>query len=186
MKKIVLASKSPRRQELMSLLPFEFTVDTGDTNEVMRSYLSPSDNAKNLARQKAKERAEFHPDAIIIGCDTIVACGEEIFGKPKDERDAAIMLKKLSAKDHYVYTGVCILDGRQEISFVEATKVKFRRLTDEEIFNYVKSGEPMDKAGAYGIQGKAAIFISGIEGDYYSVVGLPVCRLTEELTKLMK
>lgn len=186
MKNIVLASKSPRRQELMHLVPYSFTVDEGDTNEVMRSYLSPAENAKNLARQKAKERAPFHPDEIVIGCDTIVALGNDIFGKPKDEIDAAIMLKKLSTKEHFVYTGVCILDGRQEISFVEATKVRMRRLTDEEIVAYVKSGEPMDKAGAYGIQGNAAKFISGIEGDFYSVVGLPVCRITEELMKLDK
>lgn len=186
MKNIVLASKSPRRQELMKLIPYKFTVDEGETNEVMRSYLSPAENAKNLARQKAKERAAFHPDEIVIGCDTIVALGDTIFGKPKDEIDAAIMLKKLSGKEHFVYTGVCILDGRQEISFVEGTKVRMRRLTDEEIVAYAKSGEPLDKAGAYGIQGKAAIFISGIEGDYYSVVGLPVCRITDELMKLDK
>lgn len=184
MKNIVLASKSPRRQELMKLVPYPFTVDESDTNEVMRSYLSPADNAKNLARQKARERAPFHPDEIVIGCDTIVALGDDIFGKPKDEIDAAIMLKKLSGKEHFVYTGVCILDGRQEICFAEATKVKMRRLTDIEIVDYAKSGEPLDKAGAYAIQGRAAIFISGIEGDYYNVVGLPVCKLTEELSKL--
>lgn len=186
MKNIVLASKSPRRQELMKKVPYEFTVDESQTSEVMRSYLSPSDNAKNLARQKARERAPFHPDEIVIGCDTVVALDDEIFGKPKDEMDAAIMLKKLSGKDHYVYTGVCILDGRTEVCFVEATKVKVRRLSDIEIVEYAKSGEPLDKAGAYAIQGNAAKFISGIEGDYYNVVGLPICRLTEELQKLDK
>lgn len=186
MKNIILASKSPRRQELMELIPYAFTVDESQTNEIMRTYLSPADNAKNLARQKAREIAPRHPDEIVIGCDTIVSLGNEIFGKPKDEIDAAIMLKKLSAKEHFVYTGVCILDGRQEICFVEATKVRMRRLSDLEIVSYAKSGEPLDKAGAYAIQGKAAIFISGIEGDYYNVVGLPVCRLTEELQKLDK
>lgn len=184
MKNIILASQSPRRKELMALLPYGFEIDPSKSDEVIDESLSPQQNVMRLARQKAAERAPFHRDELVIGCDTVVAVGEEILGKPKDRQDALRMLSLLSGKTHSVFTGVCIADGKEENCFFEETKVTMTEISEEEAAAYVESGEPFDKAGAYAIQGLASIFISKIEGDYFNVVGLPVCRLYGEIKKI--
>lgn len=199
--KIVLASGSPRRKELMELAGFEFEIWPSTKEEVI-SETKPSMVCGELSKQKALDVAasiktynENHPDIttdqdiLVIGADTIVALENEILGKPKDEADAVRMLQMLSGKTHSVFTGVTFVfmskDGRAgEYSFTEETKVSFFELTNEEIRSYVESGDPLDKAGAYGIQTGAATFVRGIEGDFYNVMGLPIARLVHELRAL--
>ena len=201
MSRIILASGSPRRKELLEQIGMEFEVCPARGEEVITSSI-PSEVVKELSRQKAEEVAggvlaynEAHPDLVtpgdilVIGADTVVASGEEILGKPADEADAARMLGMLSGSTHSVYTGVTFVflaeDGRTgEYSFYEKTDVTFYPMSEQEIRWYIATGEPMDKAGAYGIQGKCAVFIEGIHGDYYNVVGLPVARLVYELKRL--
>ena len=170
---IVLASASPRRRELMNMLMFSsFTVCPAAGPEKMPEHASPEDAVKALASQKAEEVASrCDPDALIIAADTVVVCDGRILGKPRDEEDAFRMLHLLSGRTHEVYTGLCLKDKDSCVTEAERTAVRFRMLSDSE------TGEPMDKAGAYGIQGKAALFVEAIEGDYYNVVGLPLCRL---------
>ena len=126
----------------------------------------------------------MRPDAVVIGADTIVVLDEAVLGKPKNEADAKKMLSALSGRSHEVYTGLAVLNGEQIYRHAECTKVDFRELTEDEIAGYIATGEPMDKAGAYGIQGRACVFIRGIQGDYYNVVGLPVCALHELLEQV--
>ncbi|MGL4345886.1 MAG: Maf family protein [Cellulosilyticaceae bacterium] len=184
--KIVLASGSPRRKQLMGLIPVSYEVIVENTDEYVDENKSPQENVIALAAQKAEAVAKRHQDRWIVGCDTVVVCEGKILGKPKDEEDATVMLMQLSGKTHQVLTGACLMhEGLGEVhSFVEATKVHFKHMTTEEIAYYVATKEPMDKAGAYGIQGYASVFIQGIEGDYYNVMGLPVHRLYEILKKL--
>lgn len=137
-----------------------------------------------LSRQKAEEIAEKYPYNTVIGADTVAALGNEIMGKPENEQDAFDMLKKLSGKTHTVLTGVCVISPDKHIHFYEKTEVEFYPLGDDEIRQYIASGEPMDKAGAYGIQEKGAMFVKRINGDFYNVVGLPVARLARELNAL--
>jgi septum formation protein len=178
---LILASLSPRRRELLGLItPHFITVDPA-VEESLPAGTSPRDAVRLLALRKARQTARSHPEDIIIGADTVVALGERLLGKPKDAPDAAAMLSALSGREHRVYTGVAIVRGKEEIVFDEVTAVHFRELTEEEIAAYVATGEPFDKAGAYGIQGRAALFISGIAGDYYNVMGLPVCALAQKL-----
>ncbi len=176
---LVLASASPRRRELMNMLELgPFTVCPAVGPEKMPSGASPEEAVKALAAQKAEEAARrSNSDALIIAADTVVVCDGEILGKPADEEDAFRMLRLLSGRRHEVYTGLCVRDGEDCVCEAERTLVCFRELSDEEIRRYIQTGEPMDKAGAYGIQGKAALFVEAIEGDYYNVVGLPLCRL---------
>lgn len=186
MEQIILASQSPRRKELFSLLPYSFEIDPSNAEELLNPKLSPVENVMELASIKAQERAKFHKNNITVGCDTIVVADDVILGKPKNHDDAVRMLKSLSARAHSVYTGVCIVKGYEQSCFFEETKVFMRKISDEEIESYVKSGEPDDKAGAYAIQGGASLFITKIEGDYFNVVGLPVCRLYSELKKFIE
>lgn len=183
---IILASGSPRRRELMELAGYTFTVEVSDADENV-SEADPGRMVEELSLRKAAAVAALHDrdrgDCEIVGADTIVVLDGKVLGKPEDEEDAARMLRALSGRSHEVYTGVSILTmkdgavtGRRQ--FHECTKVRMREMSDEEILGYIRTGEPMDKAGAYGIQGKAAIFISGIEGDYFNVVGLPICHLS--------
>ncbi len=176
---IVLASASPRRRELMNMLAFSsFTVCPAAGPEKMPEHASPEEAVKALASQKAEEVASrCDPDALIIAADTVVVCDGRILGKPRDEEDAFRMLRLLSGRTHEVYTGLCLKDKDSCVTEAERTAVRFRTLSDSEIRRYIQTGEPMDKAGAYGIQGKAALFVEAIEGDYYNVVGLPLCRL---------
>ena len=179
----VLASASPRRRELMELLgaaPLKILPAVGE--ERADPGLTGGALAEALALHKAREVAvQCSDEDIVIGADTIVCLGETVFGKPHDEADAAHMLRALSGRTHTVYTGVAVVQGETVRTHAEATEVRFRALTDAEIAGYIATREPMDKAGAYGIQGKGVLLISGIEGDFFNVMGLPVCALGEML-----
>ena len=182
---LILASKSPRRNELLKLTGYSFLTVPAVKDENVPSGIAPADAVLMLSQQKAEEISESHPNDIVIGADTVVALGNNIMGKPKDETDAFNMLKALSGKTHTVLTGVCIISPDKKISFYEQTEVEFYTLGENEIMRYIASGEPMDKAGAYGIQEKGALFVKRINGDFYNVVGLPVARLARELKSLM-
>ena len=184
MKKVILASGSPRRKELLEQIGAVFEVRKTDGEEVLLSRI-PEEAAEELALQKAREAAERWEGDVIIGADTVVSADGMILGKPKDREDAFRMLQMLQGKEHEVVTGVALIlqpSGRC-VHFAEKTRVRVYPMTKAQIERYVDSGEPMDKAGAYGIQGKFAAYISGIEGDYNNVVGLPVGRLYQELLK---
>lgn len=183
---IILASASPRRKELLEQIGLSFTVIPAKGEERITKKL-PREVVMELSGQKAEEVAERlktqGTDALVIGADTVVVYQDRILGKPKDEQDAFFMLKNLSGKKHEVYTGVTLLDtaaGRRE-SFFERTEVVMYPIREEEIRSYIATGEPMDKAGAYGIQGIGAKFIQKIEGDYCNVVGLPLSRIYQEI-----
>lgn len=178
---IILASASPRRRELLSLAGVDFSVKVADVNEVIPENAKPDEVVISLAMQKAQAVANENPDSIVIGSDTVVALDGEILGKPKNEENAAQMLTRLSGRSHTVYTGVAIIHGEKVKNFCEATEVVFNNLTQEEIRNYIATGECMDKAGAYGIQGKGCVLVEKINGDYFNVVGLPVSKLYREL-----
>ena len=182
---IILASQSPRRRELMGLIGVPFTVRTAEAEENLVPWMTPQEQAKRLSRLKA-EAVNPQADEIVIGADTIVVAGHTILGKPKGVRHAEKILKALSGKTHKVITGVTVMYQGGSISFAEETLVTFRKLSDKEIADYIATGEPMDKAGAYGIQSGAAKFVQGIRGDYFNVVGLPVCRLSQILTELLE
>lgn len=185
MKKIVLASLSPRRKELLKRILPEFTVENSNFEEDLKLKLEPKKLTEHLSCCKAEATSKKHPNSIVIAADTTVVLNKKILGKPKSSKDAVKMLKMLSGKVHKVITAFTIVDnsaGKKVTKSVE-TKVFMRRLTDEEITNYVKTGEPMDKAGAYGIQGRGGLLIEKIDGDYYNVVGLPLTALLVELRK---
>lgn len=179
--KLVLASKSPRRKEILSMVTKDFEIRVSEADETIEKDISAFDVPRLLAVKKA-ECVSLNGDEIIIGCDTIVISPDgEIMGKPRDDADAIRMLKKLSDTTHYVVSGICIRSGAKEISEAVTTNVTMRKLSDSEIEAYVSKMHPTDKAGAYGIQEMAGAFVSGIEGDFYNVVGLPICRLCELL-----
>ena len=182
---MILASKSPRRIELMTLAGFDFISVPAVKDENIPNGTSPQDAVLMLSHQKALEIAEKYTSDTVIGADTVVALDDEIMGKPKTEQDAFDMLKKLSGKTHTVLTGVCVISPDKQINFYEKTEVEFYPLGDDEIKQYIASGEPMDKAGAYGIQEKGAMFVKSINGDFYNVVGLPIARLARELRSLV-
>ncbi len=185
MRPVVLASGSPRRRELLGQMGIEdFEVLPAQGEETAPEGLAPDALVARLALQKAREVAALRPEATVIGADTVVALDGRVLGKPSDEEEAREMLSALSGCRHQVYTGMAVLSGGQVFTHVECTQVEFRPLTAEEIAAYVATGESMDKAGAYGIQGRACVFIRGIQGDYYNVVGLPVCALHELLAQL--
>lgn len=176
--KIILASKSPRRKELLSLLDLQFEIVTADIDETMDPSLPVTDEVARISYQKAAAVANsLSDDAVIISADTIVELGGLLMGKPCDKDDAFNMLKNLSGKSHNVHTAVTVLQGNKHETRVVTTAVNFRNITNDEITAYIDSLEPMDKAGAYGIQGRASKFVTGITGDYFNVVGLPVCEL---------
>ncbi len=176
---IVLASASPRRKELleqMGITDFQIIPAVGE--ETADPSLSPAELVEALALHKAQEvAAQVSPEDIVIGADTIVVLYDEVLGKPENQASAFKMLSKLASRRHTVYTGVAVLQGEKTMVSHEATQVKFCHLTDREILDYIATGEPMDKAGAYGIQGAGALLVDSIEGDFYNVVGLPICRL---------
>lgn len=187
MTKLVLASASPRRKELLSQIGLEFTVCTGDREEI-RSSTVPEEVVCELAKQKAEDvflKLKEPEDTIVIGADTLVAKDGEILGKPGSEKAACEMLAKLADGVHAVYTGVTLIGRRGgekwERTFYEKTDVTFYAMDEKEIAAYVATGEPMDKAGAYGIQGRGASYVKEIKGDYNNVVGLPIGRLYQEL-----
>ena len=181
---IILASKSPRRKELLSMLGLNFTVQTADIDETMDPSQTPAHEVAAVSARKAAKIAQQHPDDIVVAADTIVVIDGKILGKPKDEEDAARMLRLLSGRTHTVYTGLSVSRGGARQTEVVATEVTFRNLTDAEIRAYIKTGEPMDKAGSYGIQGYGSMFVSRLNGDYFCVMGLPVCTLAGMLREL--
>ncbi len=179
---LILASASPRRKALLSLFGIPFAVRAADIDETMDSEKPPFDEVARVSRLKALAVSRGEED-IVIAADTIVVCQGKVLGKPHSEDEAANMLRLLSGRDHQVMTGCTILYGDRQETFTEVTSLHFRPLSEKEILKYVQSGEPMDKAGAYGIQGGAALFCEKLEGDYYNVMGLPVCRLYETLCR---
>ena len=182
---LILASASPRRRELLEYITPDFVAVAFDLDERLPPDIPPRAGAEILAKRKAQAAAGTHPDNIVIGADTIVALDGVIYEKPKDEQDAFRILRALSGKEHFVYTGVAIISPNGERIFSEETAVRFTEMRDEDIRAYIKTGDPMDKAGAYGIQGRGAVFVSGIRGDFYNVMGLPVCRLARELAQIV-
>ena len=181
---LILASASPRRQELLKLFGLPFVVRVADIDETMDPHLSPCDEVARVSRCKAVA-VPRQEDDVVIAADTIVVCEGKVLGKPKTEEEAFAMLRLLSGRDHQVMTGVTVLQGEEIVSFTEITDLHFRELSDREIARYVTSGEPMDKAGSYGIQGGAALFCTHMVGDYYNVMGLPVCRLGQILRTML-
>ena len=173
---LVLASASPRRKELLGLFRIPFEIRVADIDETMDPQKAPFDEVARVSRLKAAATPRKDGD-VVVAADTIVVCEGRVLGKPRSEAEAAAMLRLLSGLDHQVMTGVTVIrDGRVQ-TFTEVTDIHFRELSDREIDRYVATGEPMDKAGAYGIQGGAALFCTRMVGDYYNVMGLPVCRL---------
>lgn len=180
---IILASQSPRRKELMGLFRIPFCVRVADIDEAMDPEKDPREEVARVSRAKALAVVRKTSD-VVIAADTIVVCGGQVLGKPADEADAFSMLRLLSGRDHQVMTGLTVLRGDKAMVCTEVTDIHFRELTDREILDYIATGEPMDKAGSYGIQGGAALFAQRLDGDYYNVVGLPVCRLGQILTQI--
>ena len=175
---IVLASQSPRRQELLKQMGLTFRVHAVDIDEHMERKLAPGPLVEAISAEKAAACAALEgPEALIIAADTVVAKGNRILGKPQDKQDAREMLRLLSGTAHDVYTGYTIRRGEQVYTDRKVTFVAFRNLTDAEIDAYIATGEPMDKAGAYGIQGFGALLVASLRGDYFNVMGLPVCAL---------
>ncbi len=182
---IILASQSPRRKELLGLLNIPFTVRVADIDETLDKTLPVAEAVARLSRRKA-EAVPRSPEDVVIAADTVVVLGGEVLGKPKDEDDAFRMLTALSGQKHQVMTGLTVLQGEKAVSHTEITDIFFRNLTDTEIQAYIATKDPMDKAGAYGIQNGAALFVEKIHGDYFNVVGLPVCRLGLILKEFME
>ena len=177
---LILASGSPRRKELLGLFGVPFTVRAADIDETMDPEKPPFDEVARVSRLKALA-VPRQPEDLVIAADTIVVCGSRVLGKPHSRQEAVAMLTALSGRDHQVMTGCTVVRGEAIQTFTEVTALHCRPLSEGEIARYVDSGEPMDKAGAYGIQGGAALFCEKIVGDYYNVMGLPVCRLGQVL-----
>jgi septum formation protein len=184
MQTIILASSSPRRKALLQRLNIPFTVESSHVEEKIPPKIPPEEAVISLALQKAKAVASHANEAIVIGADTVVSIHNQILGKPKSREEAKNMLKVLSGQTHSVYTGTAIVYGKKERVFYEQTDVTFWKLTDEEIEDYLDSGEPFDKAGAYGIQGLGSVFVKTIHGDFFSVVGLPIGRVYRTLKEM--
>lgn len=183
MKHIILASASPRRKEILELADLDFDIMPSDAKEIT-TKTAPNEVVMELATIKANDIYEkSDQQSIVVGADTVVAYKGQILGKPKDEEDAKRMLMMLSGQTHEVYTGVCVIQDGKIKTFFEETKVTFYEISENKIKDYIKTGEPMDKAGSYGIQGKAAVFIKEIQGDYYNVVGFPIARFMQEMEK---
>ncbi|MFL5469278.1 MAG: Maf family protein [Gemmatimonadaceae bacterium] len=175
--RVVLASGSPRRRQLLDLIGITHEVRPSNIDETARAREAPRRHAERLAREKATAVARRDPDLITIGADTVVVINRKVLGKPTDDADAARMLAMLSGREHTVITAIAVSRGKKLRSAIEEVRVKFRRLRDAEIDAYIATREPMDKAGAYGIQGYGATIVERIEGDYFAVMGLPLVRL---------
>ena len=181
---VILASASPRRRELLTLIGIAHTVTPADVDESMHPDEAPAVYAERLARAKASAIPVPDASAITIGSDTIVVIDDRVLGKPRDRRDAAAMLRTLSGRTHTVYTAVAVRRGDQLVSGVEHVAVSFRALADAQIESYIDTGEPMDKAGAYGIQGYGATIVERIDGDYFAVMGMPLGRLVDLMAQV--
>ena len=185
MKTIILASASPRRKEILEKTGLKFKVDKSDCEEKADSGMRPHEIARFLSREKARHVAGKYRNALVIAADTLVVLRDRLFGKPRNEEEAREILKALSGKAHSVITGFTIIDttSNKELSRSVESKVFFKRLSTDEIDAYIRSGEPLDKAGAYGIQGLGALMVRRIEGDFFNVVGLPLYALAGSLKK---
>ena len=182
---LILASQSPRRNELLALFGIPFVIRVADIDEAMDSEIPPEQEVARVSALKA-EAVPHTSEDIVIAADTIVVCDGKVLGKPKDDANAATMLQMLSGRAHQVMTGMTLLRGDRRISHTEITDVHFRPLSQRDIADYLRTGEHKDKAGAYGIQGGAAVFVDRISGDYFNVVGLPVFRLQMLLRQIME
>lgn len=189
--RVVLASGSPRRYEIMKQLGIntEVVSSTYDENLDRSAYKNSGDYVQDLAKYKVQEvydrlKEDVTPPSLIIGADTLVTMGDVIYGKPKNNLHAFEMLSSLANKEHIVYTGVCLKTPKKEVNFYESTKVKFGDISEEQIWAYIKSGEPLDKAGGYGVQGLGGCLIEKIDGDFYTVMGLPLYSLTKRLNEM--
>src|SRR3954469_7312010 len=182
--KVILASGSPRRRQLLELIGIPHEVRPSNIDETMRPREAPRRHAERLAREKASVIATREPEVVTIAADTIVVINRKVLGKPRDVEDARRMLSMLSGREHTVITAVAVARGRKLRSAIEEVKVKFRRLHGDEIDAYIATGEPMDKAGAYGIQGFGATIVECVNGDYFAVMGLPLARLITLLRDL--
>ncbi|TWE02551.1 septum formation protein [Neobacillus bataviensis] len=183
MQNLILASSSPRRKELLENLHLSFAISSSEVDESFDPALSPAEVVMELAERKAQVVFRKNQEAFVIGSDTVVVVDNQILGKPADEAEAISTLKRLSGRQHEVFTGVAIVTPTGSTKFYERTEVWFWELTDEDINAYVQSGEPFDKAGAYGIQQFGSMLVKKINGDYFAVVGLPVARTIRELKK---
>lgn len=183
MKDFIVASASPRRKEILSMGGFGFRIIPSDCDETIKEKLSPEETVKVLAERKALSVLEKNENSVVLGCDTVVALGDEILGKPADREDAFKMIKALSGKTHRVCTGVCIADKDKTNTFVSVAEVEFYELSDETAESYVATGECDDKAGAYGIQGLGGTLVKSIKGDYYAIVGLPYAETVRVLSE---
>lgn len=185
MEKIILASSSPRRKELLNLIGLSFEIHPSHADETISNELSPSEIVEQLALRKARDVADKYHEGYILGADTIVVLDEQVLGKPENVDDAFAMLKKLQGREHQVFSGIALIDKKtaKETVSHQVTKVFMKKLTDQEIEAYISTKEPMDKAGSYGIQGYGAMIIDRIDGDYFNVVGLPL-SLLEQMFKL--
>lgn len=181
--KIILASRSPRRIQLLDMIGIEAEAHPSVLPEEADTD-NPEELVLALSRQKAEDIAELYPDCTVIGADTVVSIDGSILGKPKDIKDACDMLRLLSGRTHQVYTGVTVISGKEFRQFAEESSVELCKLENDEIWDYVRSGEPLDKAGSYGIQGPFAKHVRAIVGDYYNVVGLPLSRLYSLLKQM--
>lgn len=182
----VLASKSPRRAELMRYITPDFEILPAGCGEALPDGIDPFEAPEFLAVQKALDVCKKRPDSLVIGCDTVVILDNQIMGKPKDKEDAFRMLKALSGRVHTVVSGVCICFKGKTLSFTQKTQVEFYDIPDEDILEYIRKSNPLDKAGSYGIQDEGGLFVKGISGDHYNVIGLPLARLNQELKKIIK
>ncbi len=180
---LILASQSPRRRELLGLFQIPFVIRAADIDETMDPDRNPYDEVARVSRAKA-EATQRDAGDVVVAADTIVVCDGTVLGKPHSPEEAVRMLSLLSGRDHQVMTGMTVLRGNTAKTVTEVTDIHFRPLSQKEIARYVASGEPMDKAGAYGIQGGAALFAEKLSGDYYNVMGLPVCRLGQLLKEI--
>ncbi len=184
--KIILASKSPRRRDILEVMGVDFEIDVADADESVSDEFSPVEAVCEISKRKADAVLERHKDedCIVISADTVVVIDGKIIGKPKDEEDAFNTIKSLSARTHEVYTGFTVCGSGKTKTDFEVTKVHFKELNDDDIRRYVATGEPMDKAGAYGIQQKGNLFVEYIHGDYYNVVGFPISKICVTIKEL--
>lgn len=183
---LLLASASPRRKELLTQAGYTFSAVPANVDETVTPGTPPAQIVTQLARTKAMAVFKSHPQDTVLAADTIVVFQSEVFGKPKNEQEAKAMLRLLSGRRHDVYTGFCICRGNETHCEAQRTEVEFFPLSDREIEDYVKTGEPMDKAGAYGIQGRGALLVKEINGDFYNVMGLPIGRIYRILRDIQK
>ena len=181
MRELVLASQSPRRKELLEKTEFSFICDPADIDETIDLQADLVEESKNLSRRKAETVLERHPEAIVIGSDTLVLCDNQVMGKPEDDEDAFRMLKKLQNHKSQVLTSLCIISEKKCFIYASIADVYFAHMTDEEIWDYIHTGETVDKAGAYAIQGFGGRYIKEIHGDYYTIMGLPIGQLYRKL-----